>query len=192
MNTKVLVGIVVILSLIGIVLSFSGYPKLFYGSTTANEIIKNNQISITIGKISKDTTKHLLKSSTTYNLKIEILLTALQDIRLENTNFYINCLNDSGRIINCTNGNTLSEQKQNWDFDRDKSRLTKTPLDTTLVPLSNSLSYSPEFFGIDLSIKKIVFYFASIPYSRTNLTSTTTPDLLAAIQTDFEVLESKR
>ena len=191
MNLKLLASVTIVLGIVALLLSLSGYPKLMAGSQALDNRVQNDQLLLQLQKVSKDTTLHLLKNATSYNLTFSVELSVFKDTRLENTNFYINCFDSKDTQVNCTNTIPVNISQQTNEFIRDTSRLTKTPLDIVLVPESKSYLYSPEFFGIDLGVTKVLFSFASTPYSRTNLTSRATPDLQVVVGTDFAISQSK-
>jgi archaellum component FlaG (FlaF/FlaG flagellin family) len=192
-SPKLLLWITGILLVAAVILSLTDYPKLLSTSRETKLEVQNNSISIRLNQVTKDTTHHLLKNSTTYNITLSTKITANTDRRLENTNFYINCYVDS-KLVNCTNGSPIqTEPTANYFvFSRDWSRVTKTPLDTTLIAQSQPIEYRPEFFGIDLRVTRIALLYTDRSYSRTDLQATTTSDLQLPVEVDWPIEAAKQ
>lgn len=190
-NTRLLGIIAGLLTIIAIGLSFTGYPKLLEKSNELDLMASNKYIDLSLLRVTKDTTQHLLANSATFNITLTIEITAQADRRLENTNFYINCFDSENKLVNCTNGKivTIKDNSSSFGFSRDWSRITKSPLDTTLVAESNTITYSPEFYGIDWSVKNIALAYTDHNYSRTDLTATTESQLSIPVDVSFAIEE---
>lgn len=188
MFTKILIFITGISLLGAILVQFSGYPKLIVSEKDVEYQASNQTLALRVTHLYKDTTKHLLKNSATFNLTTTLTINAITDRRIENTNFWLNCYNGARVLITCTEGKIIPRKEiKLFDFSRDWSRISKTPLDVTLTSKSDKLSYSPEFFGLSFAVDSVALLYSNTPYSRTNLQDLVPSELAIPIKLDFVI-----